>query len=83
MTALSEANQHLKYFGEQLVPMIGYCQPEILKLTDESVEIKIPLNNETKNHLHSMYLALWLLGPMRRVAFWQSVNLSRWVRKYR
>ena len=62
MTALSEANQHLKYFGEQLVPMIGYCQPEILKLTDESVEIKIPLNNETKNHLHSMYFGALAVG---------------------
>lgn len=62
MTALSKANQHLKYFGEQLVPMIGYCQPEILKLTDESVEIKIPLNKETKNHLHSMYFGALAVG---------------------
>ncbi|GLT14618.1 PaaI family thioesterase [Vibrio algivorus] len=62
MTALSKANQHLKYFGEQLVPMIGYCQPEILKLTDESVEIKIPLNKETKNHLQSMYFGALAVG---------------------
>ncbi|MGV3001740.1 PaaI family thioesterase [Vibrio sp.] len=62
MTALSKANQHLKYFGEQLVPMIGYCQPEILKLTDESVEIKIPLNKETQNHLHSMYFGALAVG---------------------
>ncbi|WP_105903759.1 PaaI family thioesterase [Vibrio gangliei] len=62
MSDLSRANEHLKYFGEQLVPMIGYCQPEILKLTQESVEIKIPLQKATKNHLNSMYFGALAVG---------------------
>lgn len=62
MTVLKKANEHLQYFGEQLVPMIGYCQPEIMTLTDESVEIKIPLNKATKNHLNSMYFGALAVG---------------------
>lgn len=49
MDHLSQANAHLKYFSEQMVPMIGYCKPEILRLTDESVEIKILSNGHKKS----------------------------------
>ncbi|OEF24104.1 DUF4442 domain-containing protein [Vibrio rumoiensis] len=62
MDILAAANQHLHYFGEKLVPMIGYCEPEIIKLTQESVEIKIPLNHSTKNHLNSMYFGALAVG---------------------
>lgn len=62
MDHLSQANAHLKYFSEQMVPMIGYCKPEILRLTDESVEIKIPLVTATKNHLNSMYFGALAVG---------------------
>ncbi|WP_413479429.1 DUF4442 domain-containing protein [Vibrio hibernica] len=62
MDILTSANQHLVYFGEQLVPMIGYCKPEIIKLTQESVEIKMPLMKSTKNHLNSMYFGALAVG---------------------
>ncbi|MBD1575635.1 DUF4442 domain-containing protein [Vibrio sp. S11_S32] len=62
MDILTTANQHLSYFGEQLVPMIGYCKPEIIKITQETVEIKIPLNKPTKNHLNSMYFGALAVG---------------------
>ncbi|RCS73217.1 DUF4442 domain-containing protein [Vibrio casei] len=62
MDILAAANQHLHYFGEKLVPMIGYCEPEIIKMTEETVEIKIPLTQATKNHLHSMYFGALAVG---------------------
>lgn len=62
MTTLEIANKHLKHFGEKLIPMIGFCQPEILTMTDEVVEILIPLKPETKNHLNSMYFGALAVG---------------------
>lgn len=60
--ALAKAKQHLDFFGEKLVPMIGYCQPEILTLNQQTVEIKIPLTTATKNHLNSMYFGALAVG---------------------
>ncbi len=62
MDDLSVANQHLTYFAEQLVPMIGYCQPRIIALTAQTVEIEIALNKQTKNHLNSMYFGALAVG---------------------
>ncbi|WP_053404521.1 PaaI family thioesterase [Persicobacter sp. CCB-QB2] len=56
------ANAMLKEFGKTEVPMIGFCEPEILKISAEEIAVKIPLNDRTKNHLQSMYIGTLTVG---------------------
>lgn len=42
--------------------MIGYVAPRLLKLDDETVEVKIRLRRRTKNHLNSMYFGALAVG---------------------
>ena len=44
------------------LPIIAYCRPKILKSNPDSVEIEIPLNRRTKNHLNSMYFGALSVG---------------------
>lgn len=62
MDKLQQAKDYLAEFGKTQVPLIGYCEPEILILDDEKVEIKIPLQAKTKNHLDSMYFGALAVG---------------------
>ena len=52
----------LKFFGFLKVPMIFYCNPKVLKISEESVEIKISLKRKTKNHVGSMYFGALSVG---------------------
>lgn len=52
----------LKFFGLLKVPMIFYCSPKVLKISKESVEIKISLKRRTKNHVGSMYFGALSVG---------------------
>ena len=52
----------LKFFGFLKVPMIFYCNPKVLKISEESVEIKISLKIKTKNHVGSMYFGALSVG---------------------
>ena len=52
----------LKFFGFLKVPMIFYCNPRVLKISEESVEIKISLKRKTKNHVGSMYFGALSVG---------------------
>ncbi|MGB2079337.1 MAG: PaaI family thioesterase [Vibrio sp.] len=62
MDPLQQANAYLAEFAQKQVPLIGYCEPEILVIDDEKVEIKIPLQAKTKNHLNSMYFGALAVG---------------------
>ena len=50
------------FFGFLKVPMIFYCNPRVLKISEESVEIKISLKRKTKNHVGSMYFGALSVG---------------------
>ena len=52
----------LKFFGFLKVPMIFYCNPKVVKISEESVEIKISLKRKTKNHVGSMYFGALSVG---------------------
>ena len=52
----------LKFFGFLKVPMIYYCNPKVINISKESVEIKISLNRRTKNHVGSMYFGSLSVG---------------------
>ncbi len=51
-----------KYFGFLKVPMIFYCNPKVIKISEDSVEIKISLRRKTKNHVGSMYFGALSVG---------------------
>ena len=59
---LTEAKHHFESFARHKVPMIGFCQPELIKLTPSSCETVIPLNNNTKNHVDSLYFGALAVG---------------------
>ena len=55
-------NLFIKYFGLTKVPLIFYCRPKGVKLSNSSVTLKIPLLRRTKNHVGSMYIGALAVG---------------------
>ena len=52
----------IRTFGLTKVPLIWYCRPRVIDITDEHLEIRIPLRYRTKNHLNSMYFGVLSVG---------------------
>ena len=62
MTTLTKFKFFLKVLGLLKIPMIGYVNPKLLVLNDETVKVKIKLKRRTKNHLNSMYFGALAVG---------------------
>jgi hypothetical protein len=58
----------LNLFGLTKVPLILFCAPRVVEVTDEKFVLKIPLTYRTKNHLKSMYFAALAVGAEISVA---------------
>ena len=56
------ANRLLFFFGILKIPMIGYCNPKIVAISEEEVVIRIRLRKRTRNHLGSMYFGALCVG---------------------
>ena len=52
----------IRLFGITKVAMIAYCRPRVIYMDDTQLEIKIPLNRRTKNHINSMYFGALAVG---------------------
>ena len=52
----------IRLFGFTKVAMIYYCRPKVVRVDDQLLEIKIPLNRKTKNHINSMYFGALSVG---------------------
>lgn len=59
---LRKANWQLKLFGWFKIPLIGFCKPQIIELNQQKITIKIRLKRRTRNHLGSLYLAVFAVG---------------------
>ncbi|NHZ86048.1 MAG: DUF4442 domain-containing protein [Planctomycetia bacterium] len=57
-----KATWFIRYFGLSKVPLIFYCRPSVIKLTEETTIIKIPFKRRNKNHLKSMYFGALAVG---------------------
>ncbi len=57
-----KTNLFIKYFGLTKVPLIFYCRPKVIQLSDNSVTLKIPLLRRNKNHVGSMYIGALAVG---------------------
>ena len=49
-------------FGLIKVPMILYCKPRVVEISDERLEVKIKLRRRTRNHMNSMYFGVLTVG---------------------
>ena len=52
----------IRLFGLTQVAMIAYCKPSVILLNESTLEIKIPLNRRTRNHIKSMYFGALSVG---------------------
>ncbi len=52
----------IRLFGITKVAMIAYCRPRVIKFNDTTLEIKIPLNRRTRNHINTMYFGALSVG---------------------
>jgi acyl-coenzyme A thioesterase PaaI-like protein len=57
-----KATAILQGFGLWKIPLLFACQPRVLLLNDEQIEVEIPLNRFTRNHLRSMYFGALAIG---------------------
>jgi len=57
-----KATWFIRSFGLTKVPLIYYCRPAVIKLTEETTVIKIPFKRRNKNHLKSMYFGALSIG---------------------
>ena len=49
-------------FGIIRIPLIFFCRPRVVAITETSLEVKIKLNRRTRNHLNSMYFGVLSVG---------------------
>ena len=49
-------------FGLTRIPLIFYCRPKVVSISDTQLEVKIKLNRRTRNHLNSMYFGVLSVG---------------------
>lgn len=52
----------LRAFGFLKIPLIFFCSPRLVEMSDDAIEMVIPLNYRTKNHLGSMYFGAMGIG---------------------
>ena len=52
----------MRLFGLTRIPLIFFCWPQVVSITDTSLEVKIKLNRRTLNHLNSMYFGVLSVG---------------------
>ena len=49
-------------FGLFRIPLILYCRPKVMSISNTRLEVKIKYNRRTKNHLNSMYFGVLSVG---------------------
>ena len=56
------ATWKLWLFGIYKIPIIYFCHPKVINISDTSLEVKIRLGRRTRNHLNSMYFGVLSVG---------------------
>ena len=62
LTNIQRLNFYLRIISFWKIPLLFYCRPKIVLLTDRKVQFKIKLKRRVKNHLGSMYLGALAVG---------------------
>jgi hypothetical protein len=50
------------------IPLLAWCLPEVVRLDDQTSEVKIRLGYRTKNHLRVMYFGALAMGAELSIA---------------
>ena len=58
----TKATWQMYLFGLLKIPLIFFCRPKVISISDTWLEVKIKLNRRTKNHLNSMYFGVLSVG---------------------
>lgn len=53
---------YLRLFSFWKIPLVYFCRPTVLELSDEKCIIKIPFRRRNKNHIGSMYFGALAIG---------------------
>lgn len=59
---LFKINLFLRIYAWIKIPLIGFCSPKLMELTEDRLVLKIPLGYRTRNHLKSMYFGALAIG---------------------
>lgn len=62
LSAVQQADLIIKAFGFRKIPLIYYTGVKVVSLDEEKLEVMIPLNARTRNHLNSMYFGALAVG---------------------
>ena len=62
LSAVQQADLIIKAFGFRKIPLIYYCGVKVVELTEDHLEVRIPLGRRTRNHLNSMYFGALAIG---------------------
>ena len=57
-----KATWMMRFFGLLKIPLIFYCRPKVIRISDTDLEVNIKLTRRTKNHLNSMYFGVLSIG---------------------
>ena len=52
----------IRLFSFAKIPLIYFCRPTVVRISDKSLEVKIKLRRRTRNHLNSMYFGVLAVG---------------------
>ncbi|KKO46226.1 hypothetical protein WG68_05485 [Arsukibacterium ikkense] len=67
--SLFKANWGLKFFAWRYIPLIGFCSPKIVRMSNDTLEVTMPHTWRTKNHLGSVYFGALAIGADLAGAF--------------
>ncbi|STY30789.1 aromatic compounds catabolism [Legionella wadsworthii] len=62
MNILTQFKFFLWKFSHFKVPLLGYLKPQLIKINDTEIIIRLPLNRRSRNHLNSMYFGALCAG---------------------
>ena len=62
MKSETKTTWQMLLFGLTRIPLIFYCRPKVVSISDARLEVKIKFNRRTKNHLNSMYFGVLSVG---------------------
>ena len=62
MKSETKTTWQMLLFGLTRIPLIFYCRPKVVSISDTRLEVKIKLSRRTKNHLNSMYFGVLSVG---------------------
>ncbi|MEK6627125.1 MAG: DUF4442 domain-containing protein [Bdellovibrionota bacterium] len=68
---MSKLNNSIQNFKQSLflslyawskIPLIGFCMPRVVEMSNQKTVLKVALNYRTKNHLGAMYFGALAIG---------------------